>query len=222
MANTRTYLDLITSAWRQKPKFTAMIEADTKPSVEVQNLCLQMIPLFDLDIAEGDQLDIIGEWVGISRNIAIPIPPTDITFSWDGTDANGWDYGTWESPQNESNITTLPDEQYRTVIRAKIAANKWDGSIQNAYEVWDSVFTQFQVLIKDNQDMSYELGFYGGIVDSLTLALILEGYIPLKPAGVRLAGVFTPANDGPLFAWDTESEFLAGWDEGSWVNEVSI
>ncbi len=67
--------------------------------------------------------------------------------------------------------------------------------------------------------MSYDLAFVGGIVDSLTLALILGGAIPLKPEGVRVNEVFTPANDGPLFGWDVDSSQLQGWDEGSWAYE---
>ncbi len=79
---TKEYLDLLTSAFREQPKFTAMISADVAPMVQVQTLLQQMIPLFDVDVAVGDQLDIIGKWVGVSRNVAIPI--AGVFFTWDG------------------------------------------------------------------------------------------------------------------------------------------
>lgn len=214
------YLNLITSAWRDKPKFTAMVSDQASVAVRVQDLIASMVSIFEVDSAVGDQLDIIGKWVGITRDVDIPIP--GVYFSWDGAADLGWDYGSWQNPSEPTEVTTLPDDAYRTLIKAKIAANKWDGTTEGAYEVWEQVFTTFTILIKDNQDMTYELGLIGGTVDSLTLQLVLQGYIPLKPEGVRLAGVFTPADDGPLFAWDVESDFLAGWDDGSWVNEYLI
>lgn len=214
------YLNLITSAFRQKPNFISVISNNVSTSVQVQDLMLKTIPAYDLDLAVGSQLDDIGQWVGVSRNISVPI--SGVYFTWDSTDALGWDYGSWQDTTQPTNITSLPDDAYRSLIRAKIAANKWNGSVENAYVVWDQVFSTIRILIKDNQDMTYQLGFYGGTVDSLTLALILGGYIPLKPEGVRLSGTFTPANTGPLFAWDVESDFLAGWDSGSWVNEYII
>lgn len=214
------YLNLITSAFRQKPKFTATVTANVSTPVRIQELLLSMIPLFDVDAARGDQLDVIGKWVGISRHLTTPI--SGAYFSWDGAASVGWEYGIWQANLAPGEITTLPDDVYRTVIKAKIAANHWDGTIDGAYAVWDEIFTQITILIKDNQDMTYELGFVGGTLDTLTLALVTQGYIPLKPEGVRLIGVFTPANDGPLFAWDVDSELLQGWDTGSWVIQTPV
>lgn len=211
------YLNLITSEHRKKPKFAAMVEADVSIPARIQELLASMVSIFDVDVAVGDQLDIIGQWVGISRNVSVPID--GVYFSWDGDAAVGWDFGSWRADADVTSVTVLPDDAYRTLIKAKIAANRWDGTTEGAYDIREQIFTTLTILIKDNQDMSYDLGFYGGTIDSLTLALIIQGYIPLKPEGVRLAGVFTPANDGPLFAWDLDSDFLKGWDEGSWVNE---
>ncbi len=214
------YLNLITSAFRKKPKFVATVSANVEVKVRVQELLASMVPLFDVDNARGDQLDIIGKWVGVSRNVSIPIG--GVYFSWDGAAALGWDYGTWQPNLAPDEITTLPDDAYRTVIKARIAANHWDGTTDGAYAVWDAIFTEITILIKDNQDMTYELGFVGGIIDTLTLALVTQGYIPLKPEGIRLAGVFTPADSSPLFAWDVDSDLLQGWDIGSWVIQTPI
>ena len=133
----------------------------------------------------------------------------------------GWDFGVWQDASQPSDITTLPDDVYRTFIKAKIAANRWDGSLQNMYEVWDSVFTDITIFIQDNQDMSYNIGFVGRPVDALTLALIQQGYLPLKPEGVRVNVIYSPIDDNPLFAWDIESEVMKGWDEGAWARELT-
>lgn len=216
--NLNEYLNLIPAENRSKPNFIAMLSADLAIPLRVQDLMRSMIPIFDVDTAVGDQLDIIGKWVGISRNVTIPI--AGVYFSWDGDFTVGWDYGTWKGVQ-PGDITVLPDDAYRTLIKAKIAANQWDGTTTGAYEIWDEVFAGLQILIFDNQDMSYDLAIVGGIIDSLTLALITGGYIPLKPEGVRVNFYYVSVDSGPLFAWDEDSEFMKGWEEGSWVREIS-
>jgi len=213
------YLNLITSEHREKPDFKAVVTLNVAVPARVQELLKLMIPLFDVDVAVGDQLDIIGKWVGVTRDVAIPI--AGIFFTWDGVFSNGWDYGTWTSAIVPTEITVLPDDAYRVLIKAKIAANQWDGTMEGAYAIWESLFSTLTILIVDNQDMSYDLGVVGGIVDSLTLALITGGYIPLKPEGVRVRGYFVSIDSGPVFSWDTDSTLLKGWDTGSWVREFA-
>lgn len=218
MPTVNEYLDLITSEYRQKPNFIATVTSNVEVKVRVQEVLASMIPKFDIDSAVGDQLDIIGLWVGISRNIAVPID--SVYFSWDEDYTLGWEFGTWRPSNDPVNVTKLPDDSYRTLIRAKIAANSWNGTTEGAYDIWEVIFPQINILIIDHQDMTYALAFVGGIIDSLTLALITGGYIPLKPEGVRVSEYFFPVDDNPLFAWDVESDFLGGWDEGSWAREL--
>lgn len=213
------YLNLITSAWRQKPNFIATVTIDVSVQLRVQFLLNAMLALFDLDLATGEQLDVIGQWVGISRNVSIPI--TGVYFSWDGAYTVGWDYGVWQPNLAPTNITVLPDDVYLTLIRAKIAANQWDGTTTGAYAIWDAVFPTITILIQDNQNMSYDLALVGGIVDSLTLALILGGYIPLKPEGVRVNEYFIPVDTNPLFGWDLDTAYIGGWDSASWARELT-
>lgn len=212
------YLDLITSAWRQKPNFTSMVSLDVSPMVRVQELLTSMIPIFDLDTAAGDQLDILGQWVGVSRNVNVPI--SNVYFSWDEDYTLGWEYGSWQGDLTPVEVTVLPDDAYRTLVKAKIAANHWDGTTDGAYAIWESLFTQFTILIIDHQDMSYDLALVGGIVDSLTLALLTGGYIPLKPEGVRVNEYLIPVDDGPLFGWDLDTSYVKGWEDGSWAREI--
>lgn len=220
MMTVDSYLNLVTSAFRQKPNFIAVLTANVSIPVQIQQILSSLTVLYDLDVATGKQLDVIGQWVGITRNVRVPI--TGVYFSWDGSDPSlGWDYGTWQPASQPANVTVLPDDAYRTLIRAKIAANHWNGTTDGAYAIWEAVFPDLTILIQDNQNMSYYLAIVGGIIDSLTLALITGGYIPLKPEGVRVAGYYISTDTNPSFAWDVESDLLAGWDEGSWLAEYS-
>lgn len=214
------YLDLVTSQYANQPDFLAVLTANTKAPAQVQALLSAMISLFDLDTPPvGEQLDIIGQWVGVSRQVSIPI--TDIYFTWDGTEATGWDRGSWPSAGTPTTITQLPDDAYLALIRGTIAANNWDGTTNGAYEIWDLLFPDFTIIIQDYENMSYALGIVGGIIDSLTLALITGGYIKLRPEGVRISKYFISQGTNPVFSWDLDTTYLKGWDTGYWATEIA-
>lgn len=216
------YLNLITSAWQQSPNFNAMISLDVSLPVQVQALLMSMNPIFDLSTPPvGNQLDIIGQWVGVSRNIPVPINSSGIYFSWDDVPLDGWDYGSWAPEDAPTQITVLPDSAYLNLILGKIAANNWDGTTNGAYAIWDRVFPQFQILIQDYQNMSYAMAIVGGVVDSLTLALITNGLIPLRPEGIKITAYFVPVDTNPAFGWDVENATVQGWDQGSWLRQVA-
>jgi len=214
------YQALVSSENADQPDFLAVISASVEPSVQVQALLQAMISLFDIDTPPaGDQLDIIGQWVGISRQIKIPI--SGVFFTWDGAANVGWDYGIWQGAGQTSNISSLPDDAYLKLIKATIAANQWDGTTNGAYEIWDSLFTTFSILVQDNLNMSYAMALVGGIIDSLTLALITGGYINLRPEGVRISKYFISQGTNPVFAWDLAVTNLQGWDVGYWATEIA-
>lgn len=219
MITADDYLDLIPAENREQPDFTAMIAADVATQVQVQTLMEEMVPLFDVDTAVGQQLDVIGQWVGFPRTLNITV--SGVYFTWDDVDATGWDFGIWQDPTQPGAITVLPDDVYRNFIKAKIAANHWDGTTDGAYEVWDSVFTEVSILIIDGLDMSYKIAFVGGTLDSLTVAVILGGYLPLKPEGVRISEYLFPVDTGPIFGFDLETDDVSGWDVGSWPNAMA-
>lgn len=213
------YLNLIPAENRQKQNFIAMVTIGLQIFVQIQDI-LKLISTtaFDVDVAQGAQLDVIGQWAGVSRNVSVPI--SNVYFSWDADYTLGWDYGSWQPSLAPSSITVLPDDAYRTLIKAKIAANKWEGTTNSAYAIWETIFPNLTILVQDHQNMSYDLVVVGGIIDSLTLALITGGYILLKPEGVRVKEYFVPIDDGPLFGWDLDNDYIKGWDEGSWAREL--
>lgn len=216
------YQNLVTSEYTDQPNFMAMIAFLAAIPVQVQKLMDQMTEtIFNLDTPPvGDQLDIIGEWVGISRLVTVPV--TGVYFTWDDTTPfTGWDYGVWQPSTQPTSITSLPDDVYLTLIRATIAANNWDGTTTGAYLIWDQVFPQYRILIQDNCNMTYDFGIVGGIIDSLTLALILGGYIQLRPEGVRVDKYFVAVDTNPAFCWDIENANGQGWNQGSWLRELT-
>jgi hypothetical protein len=212
------YTSLATSEYASKPQFMAVLAALVQGQADNQEILQSLPELFDLDYAVGAQEDVLGLWIGISRYIATPL--VGVYFSW-ATAGLGWGQGLWKFPDDPiDGLTVLPDEPYRIVLKAKVAANQWDGTIPGAYKVFTTLFASegFTVLIQDYDDMSMVMALWGPTPDAVTLALFEGGYFNLKPGGVRIRGYFTePAPDAPFFAWGVPaSPYAAGWGLGSW------
>lgn len=213
-ADLERFLALLASQHQNKPKLEAALSAAIEPVVENADLSATIPALFDLDLAVGDQLDKTGEWVGVTRYLQVPL--TGVYFSFD-TDGLGFDEGVWKGPTDPSTgLVALPDEAYRLLLRVRILNNQWDGSIDGAYEIWDTLFegTGLVVFIEDHGDLTMSLGLLGS-PDALSKAMFLNGLLNVKPAGVRMKSLLF--GEPPLFAFDIDNEYFAGFDEGSWA-----
>lgn len=208
------YTDRITSEHADKPKFVAAVEVATDPFVEGQGVVTTLPFDFDLDAAVGAQLDVVGQWVGVTRYVLTPL--ANVYFSLD-TPGLGFDEGYWLGPFDPTQgLTTLSDDFYRILIRATIALNNWDGTIGPAVAAIAPLFPNNLVYIQDNQNMTIDVAVIGPPVDVVLAALLTGGYLALKPVTVRINYYFPSAPDGPIFGFDGASEYIAGFDVGSW------
>ncbi|MGI4812023.1 MAG: DUF2612 domain-containing protein [Janthinobacterium lividum] len=216
MADISQYTSLITSKHNQRPKFMAMVSLLAQWGTDRLNLLASIPGLYDIDAAVGSQLDAVGEWVGQSRNLEEPL--TNVYFSLDVAGL-GLDQGVILGPFDPtSGLVALPDDSYRILLYAVIAANKWDGTVPGAYEAFNTAFTPlgYQILIQDYQDMTMGIALVGPAPDAVTLALFTGGYLSLVPAGVGIAYYFEPSVVGvPLFGLDVENSSIAGLDVGA-------
>ncbi|GHU69728.1 hypothetical protein FACS1894184_14200 [Clostridia bacterium] len=160
----KPYTDLITPQHRIRPKYFAWVSF--------------LLTLFDVDIARqvgemfnphtavGKTLDVVGEWVGVSRIFPAitPIP--------------GYD-------------SKMTDDIFRRMILAKIVKNNFKGAQGDLPNLWESVFGQDLLAIShDNQDMILDIDLKGDY-SPIDTQLVLDGYIVPKPLGV---GMFVNMN----------------------------
>ncbi len=215
MADITDYTGKITSRHANKPKFMAMIQVVAQCFLDA-NLATAALPaVFDLDNAVDSQLDNVGEWVGISKSVDTPL--TNVYFALD-TAGLGFDQGAWQGPFDPSTgITELDNDTYRTLIRAKIGANRWDGTLGQSKAILDLVFSSDTlVFIQDNQDMTITIGVVGTPPTALELALLTGGHIPIKPQSVGINYYIVPSGPGPIFGFDVSNQYVAGFDQSSW------
>lgn len=208
------YRDLITPYHRGQPKFSEMVRILTE-AVQVVTDRMRLFPKdFDIDIAIGAQLDVDGEWVGRSRAVLVPVARNWFTLD---TVSKGFDQGEWfRVIPADLNVTLLDDETYRTLLKAKILANGWDGTAESAREVMQSLLPPgTRVFVEDTSQMRMTFCIAGLIPSALLLILFSRGYLPLKPAGVQTDYLVTSVNDMPLFGFDVQNSHISGFDMGA-------
>ncbi len=173
MIDISAYLNRITSEHKVRPKFMELVEARLKPFIDLYELLEEIDKSFDLDTAEGNQLDIIGQYVGVSRLLDF-------------------------QPNNAEPL--LPDPYYRMLLKARISLNNWDGSIEGIKNIWGNVFPEYEIQIVDNQDMTMEARIIG-LETLFENELVQHGYITPKPMGVLIdySVVFSIKLDTRLF-----------------------
>ncbi|WP_371355601.1 DUF2612 domain-containing protein [Pseudomonas chlororaphis] len=215
MAAIKDYTGKITSEHSDKPKYMAMVEAISQCFLDTNITASSLSSVFDLDDAVGVQLDDIGLWVGISRNVRTLL--SGVYFSID-VDGLGFDQGVWQGPFDpDSGVTRLDDDTYRVLIKARIGANRWDGTMEQSKEILDLVFSAGAfAFIQDNQDMTMTVCVVGASPSALEIALLVGGYIPIKPQSVGIDYYIISTEDGPLFGFDVTNQYIAGFDQGSW------
>jgi hypothetical protein len=180
------YTGLIAAQHQDKPNFMASVVASLQPLADMIATLNAMPAAFDVDQAVGAQLDAVGRWVGVSRDLQTPI--TGVYFAWD-TAGVGWDQGSWFGPgDSTTGITALPDDSYRTLVRAKISANYWDGTIPAAYAVWALLLPSgTSIQIVDNGNWTMSLTLTGNPLNAVSQAMFNRGMLDLKPAGVSIS-----------------------------------
>lgn len=216
MADITDYTGKLTAEHADKPKFKAMVSTVAQSFVDAQNGLSAFPSAFDLDAAVGAQLDAVGRWVGVSRNVDTPLAGVYFTLDALGV---GFDQGVWKGPFDpDTGITSLDDETYRLLIRARIGANHWDGTLAGSKAILEQMFGgDTHVFIQDNQDMSITVGISGKVPSALFLALLAGGYVPIKPQSVRVSYYLVTTDGGaPIFGFDMANDLVAGFDSGAW------
>lgn len=214
MSDVTAYTGLITSEHAPKPKFAALVAALAQPMADAAGIAQSMSTIFDVDTAVGQQLDFIGQWVGLTRNLRVPI--TGVFFSVDI--APGLDQGiVWTTFTPTDGLQQLPDEQYRIALRAKILNNQWNGSLSQAYQIYNALFSNsaYVPFVQDNGDLTMYIGLAGQIPDALTLAMLTQGMLDVRPAGVQVIAYVTSSANAPIFALDIQNANFAGVDYGA-------
>jgi hypothetical protein len=218
------HTDLVTNYHATRPKYFDHIDLSSRPLVDIASATRGLISEFDIDTAVGVQLDTFGLWIERSRIVSQPI--TGVYFSWD-TDGLGYDQGVWQGPYDPaSGYTSLSDDTYRIILKAKIAINNWSGRNDALPPILDAATASsgLRRQIVNNQNMTFPVwGFPETDISDVSLELIAairQGYLTVKAAGVRAGdveppSVETPSEGSKFFGFDMDNEYIGGFDTGA-------
>ena len=186
------YVVRIISQYSQGPNAQRLIALMSKQAL-ADDILTQILYAFDIDSAVGVQLDIIGQYVGVSRNInpATSIPywgfenysNTGNTIGFRNYAQNSNTTGVWETYHSAGlPNSALNDDQYRLVIQLQIILNSNDGTLASIQNYLNTLLPGF-VSLTDNQDMT--LTYYVSNLYTTLSTEILQQFLP-KPMGVGI------------------------------------
>lgn len=166
------YSGLLILQYLQKPKARATVEETVEP-LFIDQLPVAVENAFEINTAEGVQLDVIGKYVGVNRT----------AFDFTGP-------------------ITLDDDDFRTTIRFAIIKNTFGSSLYEIQELlWQ--FFEGSFLVFDFQNMRMGYFFDSAVGSRpLAEVFVRSNFLP-KPMGVQLATLVYSNNITNFFGFQT-------------------
>lgn len=166
------YADLLILQYKGKPKAYATIQALAE--LEIRNqLPIQIQDAFGLETAFGVQLDIVGKYAGVSRNV--------YTFT---------------------QYIVLSDDDFRLLIKIKIIQNNSGSSLYDIQNLLHQFFPG-SLIVFDYQNMHMDYFFDAAVgSQNLAEAFVANGLLP-KPMGVELGALIYAFNIDSFFGFRT-------------------
>ena len=115
-------------------------------------------------------------------------------------------------------LSTLGDEDYRRLLKAKVLANSWDGTAAGAQAILQSfvVTPGAKIFVEDRGHLKSLTCVSGATPSIVELEIIKQDLIPLKAQGVEKKVLVTSVSNTPLFGWGVNNDLIGGWGHGSW------
>lgn len=100
--------------------------AYTDGSNGIEYLCQSILEAFCIENISGNQLDIVGKLIGLSRPTLSQIGQSGF-FGFDSIPNLSFDFGSFQDGRTLEDAL-VSDDQYRLFLKIKVAANIWDGT----------------------------------------------------------------------------------------------
>jgi len=180
-AQSRVY-----AQYRTKSKIMDWIAINGDLGNEVETAYQGIITSYDIDNANTDELDILGRIVVIGREYESKL--AILQFECGDTDIECGEVSVECTPKNLSDNQVVSDSFYKLLIKAKIAKNNNDATLDGIINAIREILgTSSSITIQDNEDMSFTVTVGAPLSDIERIALMTFNIVP-KPQGVKLAG----------------------------------
>jgi len=209
------YSDLL--MWQYKlPKATAEIDLKSGLWVEFMQHCLDFAGSWDIDTAEGYNLDVLGRIFGVSRT-SISMTEKEYLTYYEQTGGLGWGRGRWYVAGEAFRETILlNDYEFRFLIRARIWKLYQNPSIDYLTDALQDL-TGEDAYIVDNGDMTMTVRYGSGIALDSFIKFAVENFDVL-PRPVAVQYKFEQAYVKYFGFGDAEFDNNYGFDVGRFID----
>lgn len=183
------YANLLILQYRNKPKASATIKLGAGIYL-ADGLIFELNDILNLETQQGAQLDLIGQILGVNRQLTGFNIDTDY-FSFEKTNAFGYSdasqlsQGLWKQYRNSTaSVYALQDYEYRSLLKFKAAYNIRVGS----WGALDDLYYRFfgdELNMINNKDLTVTYEVSENVSVALQAAIYL-GYIK-PPMGIGYA-----------------------------------
>lgn len=159
---TGYYADLLVAQYRTQPKARGMVSLLVKQAM-IDDLAMQIMLAFSLDTAVGKQLDILGKYVGVSRNIGPGSRPPLFSFwGYSSTRDKSKYQGTWDPATDTPTIPAAAsgnNGNWYVVSASGTSASP----IATTWESGDIIFSNGSVWARETDDCGNGLTTYSDL-----------------------------------------------------------
>ncbi len=183
----------LATQYRESPNLIGYIAALLSEANSLEQIMCDIIFTRTIDEATGFTLDVIGEIVGQPR---ILVDATVIGyFGYAGAlGAKAYNSGRYRSESEPTTgDRTLDDTEYRLFIRARIARNHSNGTIESIIELTKFITGADEVVVTE-YDSAIRIGVGRPLTDSEQIFLTESGLLP-KAAGVEIEEFYEYSNE---------------------------
>jgi len=170
--------------YADKPKITQWLDIVPTMSLQLVDTVQLVRTSYDIDTATTHELDIIGRIVAQSRDFESYISADSLYLG--SSNANLGGMNAQLKPATSRISQSVSNDIYRTLIKAKIAKNNSDGTIESVLASINFI-TGVEILSVTEGDMSFGINFADGIGELARFLLTTFDVIP-KNQGVRFLG----------------------------------
>lgn len=186
---------LVATQYCEATKFLTVLAKLMGRAQDIENALMSMYDTVDVDSATGVNLDVIGDIVGISRNIpqGVLIPffgfadtSAGVVFGEEGTLAAG---GRFREESEGFTVTSiLGDPEYRMVIKAKVIRNHAIGTAEDIINGLNFIFSGSLNVVDDIGGMKINIGV-SHAVSYIEKVLIQQLDLLPRPNGVGISSM---------------------------------
>lgn len=176
------------SQYRNQPKLMEWLGIARRMGGSIDDAAIAVRESYDIDKAQGVQLDTIGRIVVFSRDFIGQL--TMQTAEFDALD--GAECGDEDATFSEARVSDdaqMADGLYRLAIKAKIMKNTGDATIESIIQEMVFLVGPKFLRINDTENMEFSIEFSGDLTELQRWALFNSNLVQI-PQGVLFGGFF--------------------------------